>query len=70
MNNIPVKGSEDRITCELIENGYRFLNSSGYIISDVMANDTYKLAALLTYARDRGFAQGQKHVRSALGIDK
>jgi len=68
MNNIPVKGGEDRITCVEIEGGYRFLNTSGYIISDVMAHDVYKLAALMTYSRDRGFAQGLKSIRLALGL--
>lgn len=68
MNNIPVKGGEDRITCELTARGYRFLNTSGYIISEVDAADVYKMATLMTYARDRGFEQGRKHVRDALGI--
>lgn len=75
MNNLPVKGSDERICGTIKGDGIiHIVNSNGYIIDRVHFNPDYleglatTIAMLITEARDQGFKQGQAHVRAALGL--
>jgi hypothetical protein len=75
MVNLPIKGSNERVEGQIISNGQiQIANSNGYVIEQVHYNPNNleslasQVARLVTEARDAGFAQGQAHVRSALGL--
>ena len=74
MTNLPVKGSAERVVGAVYDGQISIENSNGFRIVYVYFNPAYlegladTIATLITDARDTGFAQGQKHVRDALGI--
>ena len=74
MTNLPVVGSKERVIGVVRDGQITIENSNGFVIDWVRYNPEHleglaiKIAELITDARDTGFAQGQKHIRTALGL--
>ena len=74
MTNLPIKGTKEKVIGVVSEGQITIENSNGFIIDWVRYNPDYLeglatiIADLITDARDTGFAQGQAHVRAALGL--
>jgi hypothetical protein len=75
MINLPTKESESDIKCIQNEQGdFEVYDGDGWLIctlqNTTMDSLCTDIADAIRLARDKGFEQGRRYVRSALGIEK
>lgn len=73
VTNVPTAESGIGIECQVTEQGdYRVQTTEGWEICTITGATPESIAtgiaSALQLVRDRGFEQGRKHVRAALGI--